>query len=125
MSSLIDQITGLFKGGGTSNLMKAAQEMMGSGQLSLSKMVENFKSAGLGDKVESWIGTGENKPVTAEEIKRGADPANLQAMADKAGVSVDEAAEELSKTLPDAVNKMTPDGVLPSDDEVKSAVSKL
>jgi uncharacterized protein YidB (DUF937 family) len=88
-------------------------------------MKENFSKAGLDDIFSSWTGSGENKPISAEQIKQAADPANLQAIADKAGVSVDEAAGELSKALPDMVDKLTPDGVLPSDDAIRSAVSSI
>jgi uncharacterized protein YidB (DUF937 family) len=38
-------------------------------------------------------------------------------------VSVDEAADQLSKALPDMVDKVTPDGVLPSDDAIRSAIA--
>jgi uncharacterized protein YidB (DUF937 family) len=121
--SLMDQITSLFKGGKGENLLKGLNEMVSSGQVSLSKMLDNFKSAGMGDKVDSWVGTGPNKAVTADEVKQAADPDNLQAIANKAGISVDEAAEEISKTLPEVVDKLTPDGVLPSDDQVRSKLS--
>jgi uncharacterized protein YidB (DUF937 family) len=120
---LMDQISGLFKGGKSDSLLKGINDMVSSGQVSLSKMLDNFKSAGLGEKVDSWVGKGPNEAVSAEEVKRAADPENLQAIADKAGISVDEAAEEMSKTLPEVVDKLTPDGVLPSDDQVRSKLS--
>ena len=119
---VLDQIKGMFSGEKDSKLLQSVQDLVDEGKLSLSKLKQNFDSAGLGDKVESWIGRGENKSISAEEIKRGADPQNLQELADKAGVSVDEAAEGLSKTLPSVVDKLTPDGVLPSDDEIKSSL---
>ena len=123
--SLMDQITGLFKGGKSDSLLKGLNDMVSSGQFSLSKMLDNFKSAGMEDKVDSWVGTGPNQAVTAQEVKQAADPANLQAIADKAGISVDEAAEEISKTLPDVVDKLTPDGVVPSDEQVKEKLSSI
>ena len=123
--SLLDQITGLFKGGKSQSLLKGFNEMVSSGQFSLSKMLDNFKSAGMGDKVDSWIGKGPNEAVSADEVKRAADPQNLQAIADKAGISVDEAANEISKTLPDVVDKLTPDGVLPDAEAVKSAAASV
>jgi uncharacterized protein YidB (DUF937 family) len=123
--SLLDQIAGLFKGGKSDSLLKGFNEMVSSGQFSLSKMLDSFKSAGMGDKVDSWVGTGPNQAVSAAEVKQAADPANLQAIADKAGISVDEAAEEISKTLPDVVDKLTPEGVVPTDEQVKEKFSSL
>ena len=121
--SLRDQISGLFRGGKGDSLLKGFNEMISSGQFSLSKMLDNFKSAGMGEKVDSWVGSGRNEAVSPEEVKRAADPENLQAIADKAGISVDEAAEEISKTLPDVVDKLTPDGVVPSDEQVREKLS--
>ena len=123
--SLMDQITGLFKGGKSEGLLKGLNDMVSSGQFSLSKMLDNFKSAGMEDKVDSWVSTGPNQADTADEVKKAADPANLQALADKAGISVYEAAEEISKTLPDVVDKLTPEGVLPSDEQVKEKLSSI
>lgn len=122
---LLDQISGLFRGGKGDSLLKGFNEMVSSGQFSLSKMLDNFKSAGMGEKVDSWVGTGPNEAVSADEVKRAADPANLQAIADKAGISVDEAAEEMSKALPDVVDKLTPDGVVPSDDQVRERLTNV
>ncbi len=120
---LMETITGLFKSGGADNLTKGVSSMFSDGTLSLSKFKEHADKAGLGDIFDSWVGKGENKPITAEQVKQAADPENLQAIADKAGVSVDEAANKLSKVLPDVVDKATPDGVLPSDDAIRSAMS--
>ncbi|HEY7732705.1 MAG TPA: YidB family protein [Gaiellaceae bacterium] len=122
---IMETLTGLFKSSGADNLLKGVTEMIGDGSLSMSKLKENMSKAGLDDIFSSWTGTGENKPISAEQIKQASDPGNLQAIADKAGVSVDQAADELSKVLPDVVDKLSPDGVLPADDAVKSAVSKV
>jgi uncharacterized protein YidB (DUF937 family) len=122
---IMETLTGLFKSSGADNLLKGVTDMIGDGSFSVSKMKENFSKAGLDDIFSSWTGTGENKPISADQIKQAADPENLQALADKAGVSVDQAADELSKVLPDVVDKLSPDGVLPTDDAIKSAISKV
>jgi uncharacterized protein YidB (DUF937 family) len=67
---------------------------------------------------------GENKPISAEQVKATADPQNLQKLADDAGVGVDEAAEELSKAMPEVVDKLSPEGQLPSDDAIRSELAK-
>ena len=123
---LTETLTGLLKSAGVSDsLVKSVSDMIGEGSLSLEKFKQRAGDAGLSDVFDSWVGKGENKPITADQVKQAADPANLQAIADKAGVSVDEAAEQLSKALPDVVNELTPDGVLPSDAAIKSATSAV
>jgi uncharacterized protein YidB (DUF937 family) len=120
----METLTNLLGSNGVQDsVMKSVTGMMSDGTLSLSKLEEHADRAGLSDVSDSWVGTGDNKPISADQLKQVADPENLQAIADKSGVTVDEAAEELSKALPDAVDKLTPNGVLPSDEEVKSAVS--
>jgi uncharacterized protein YidB (DUF937 family) len=118
---LIDTLTGLFKSGGLQDqLAKSVSGMISDGSLSLSKFKERFDQAGLSDIFDSWVGKGENKPISAEQFKQAADPENLQKIAAEAGITVDEAAEELSKAIPDVVNTLTPDGVLPSDDAIRT-----
>ena len=120
----MDTLTGLLKSSGVQDkLIKSVQGMVSDGSISLDKFKERADQAGLGDIFDSWVGKGENKPITADQVKQAADPENLQRMADEAGVSVDEAAEQLSKALPNVVDHMTPDGVLPSADAAKSAAT--
>ncbi len=78
-----------------------------------SSLKTKFDSAGLGDKVQSWIGTGENASLSADEVKQVMDPAKLQALAD-AGVDVDTAAANVADSLPKLVDKLTPDGAIPT-----------
>jgi uncharacterized protein YidB (DUF937 family) len=121
---LLDTLTGLLKSSGVQDsLVKSVSGMISDGSLSLAKFKDQADKAGLGDIFDSWVGKGENKPISADQVKQAADPEHLQALADKAGISVDQAADELSKALPDVVNTLTPEGVLPSDDALKSLVS--
>ena len=121
---LMDTLTGLLKSSGVQDkLIKSVTGMVNDGSISLDKFKERAGQAGLGDIFDSWVGKGENKPISADQVKQAADPENLQRIADEAGVSVDEAAEQLSKALPKVVDHMTPDGVLPSADAAKTAAT--
>ena len=80
-----------------------------------------FESSGLGDKVKSWIGTGPNESIGADDIKRALGP-KVGEIAAKLGIGEDEAADELARKLPDAVDKATPNGTLPSADQAERAV---
>jgi uncharacterized protein YidB (DUF937 family) len=121
---LMDTLTGLLKSSGVpDSMIKSVTNMVGDGSISLDKFKQRADQAGLGDIFDSWVGKGENKPISPEQVKQAADPENLQKIADDAGVSVDQAAEQLSKALPEVVNHLTPEGQLPTAEGVRSALS--
>ena len=91
----------------------------------LTKLVKKFDDAGLGDKIKSWISTGENKPVSADEIKQALGPDEIERVARQEGIEPDQAAEKLASDLPGAVDKATPDGSIPGVEEVKKVLSRL
>jgi uncharacterized protein YidB (DUF937 family) len=122
---LTETLTGFLKSSGVPDKYVASvTKMMEEGSLSLQKFKERAEQSGLGDVFDSWVGKGENKPISAEQVKATADPQNLQTIADDAGVGVDEAAEELSKAMPEVVDKLSPEGQLPSDDAIRSELAK-
>jgi uncharacterized protein YidB (DUF937 family) len=104
-------------------LVSGIGSMIADGKINLSGIKEQADKAGLGDIFDSWVGTGENKPITAEQVKSMATSGRLQELADDAGITIDEAAEEVSKVLPDLVDKASPDGVLPTDDAVRTQLT--
>jgi uncharacterized protein YidB (DUF937 family) len=67
----------------------------------------------LGSTVKSWIGTGPNQPISPDEVHKALGPDLLQQLAAKSGLSVQDLAQKLAQVLPQAVDKMTPDGVIP------------
>jgi uncharacterized protein YidB (DUF937 family) len=122
---LTETLTGFLRSSGVPDKYVASvTKMMEEGSLSIQKFKERAEQSGLGDIFDSWVGKGENKPISAEQVKATADPENLQKIADDAGVGVDEAAEELSKAMPEMVDKLSPEGKLPSDDAIRSELSK-
>ncbi|WP_133700578.1 YidB family protein [Roseateles toxinivorans] len=76
-------------------------------------LVEQFESSGMGELVDSWIGPGENLPVEPHQIQQVLGRETLQGMADQLGLSELEVAVRMSQLLPDAVNRLTPQGHLP------------
>ncbi len=121
---LMQTLTGLFKSSGMQDkLISGIGSMISEGKINVSGLKAQADKAGLGDIFDSWVGTGENKPITGEQVKSMATEGGLQKLADDAGISIDEAAEEVSKVLPDLVDKVTPDGVIPSDEQVRSALA--
>jgi len=79
----------------------------------LEGLLNNFKENGLGDIISSWISTGENQPISADQIQDGIGKEQIQQIADKIGLSPDAAKSKLAELLPDIIDKLTPDGKIP------------
>ena len=79
----------------------------------LAGLVDTFRQKGLADAVASWIGTGQNLPVSAEQLQQVLGNAQLQAMAQRLGVSLPDAAQALAHVLPQVIDRLTPNGHLP------------
>jgi uncharacterized protein YidB (DUF937 family) len=94
-------------------LVRGAMEALGSGQ-DLNGLAEAFQAKGLGDVVASWIGTGQNLPVSAEQIQSALGSGVVQQLAARAGLSPEAASALLAQVLPHAVDRLTPDGTLPA-----------
>ena len=114
---IFDDIAGKVQGlagGGDSGIVKAIMEMLSSREGGgLNGIIQSFQQRGMGDIVTSWIGKGPNKPISPVQIREGLGSERVQQVATKAGISTDEAATKLSRHLPDIVDKVTPDGVVP------------
>lgn len=104
-------------GGSTPDLLQAALGMLnndapGGG---LGGLVQAFQQGGLGNVVQSWIGTGQNLPISAEQLQSvlGGDNGPLAQIAGKLGMNPADVAGQLSQLLPQLVDTATPDGQLP------------
>jgi uncharacterized protein YidB (DUF937 family) len=81
----------------------------------LGELVERFKQSGHGETAESWVGTGPNKPVTPPQLEQAIGPEMLETLSKQTGLSREELLARLSRELPDAVDKYTPQGRLPTE----------
>ena len=79
----------------------------------LSGMLQSFHDQGLGGLMTSWIGTGQNLPISADQIQHVLGSEQVKELAAKAGISPDIASNALSQLLPTLVDKLTPNGQLP------------
>lgn len=91
----------------------------------LDGLLDKFKGAGLGDKADTWVSTGENEQLAPEELERALGPEELQQIAEKTGMSVDEVRERLAAGLPEVVHHLTPEGEVPDDDTLHGMLDKL
>jgi uncharacterized protein YidB (DUF937 family) len=81
----------------------------------LRELVDKFKQAGQGEAADSWVGTGQNKPIAPPQLEQAIGADVLATLSEKTGLSREELLSRLSTTLPDAVDKYTPGGRLPED----------
>ena len=79
----------------------------------LGELLERFKQNGQGDAAESWIGKGPNKDLPPQQLKQAIGSDVLAALEQQTGLSQDEILARLSRELPAAVDRYTPDGRLP------------
>ena len=83
----------------------------------LKELVDRFSANGQRDAVDSWVHTGPNKDVSADQLKTAIGPDVLTALAQQTGLSETELLARLSRELPGAVDKYTPDGRIPEPAE--------
>ncbi len=79
----------------------------------LQGLVSQFEQKGLGGIMSSWVGTGANQPISAEQIQHALGSSTLGELAAKSGLSMDDLAKKLSSILPQAVDHLTPGGTVP------------
>jgi uncharacterized protein YidB (DUF937 family) len=76
-------------------------------------LVNTLRQLGLDDVVSSWISTGENKPISSEQVQNALGEGQINQMAQNMGVSHQEVSTGLAGLLPQLIDKLTPDGKLP------------
>lgn len=81
----------------------------------LSGLIEKISASGLGEQAASWVSTGENLPVTAEQIQAALGSSFVQDIAAKMGVDTDQIAGSLASLLPQVIDNLTPDGQISDD----------
>src|SRR5262249_3261428 len=106
---MFDGLLGGIVGAGMVSVVNSILEKHGGVQ----GVVSEFERNGLGGTVRSWVGTGPNQAISPEEIHKVLGPDLLQQLSQKSGLSVQDLAQKLSQALPQAVDKMTPDGTIP------------
>ena len=79
----------------------------------VSGVVNQFQRQGFGDTVRSWVSTGQNMPISPDELHKVLGSDTMNQLAAKLGMTPDELAQKLSTALPQAIDKLTPHGVVP------------
>jgi uncharacterized protein YidB (DUF937 family) len=125
---LLDSVIGaLGQGGGAANpqaaLIQAIVGMLaqgggagGGGAGGLAGLVEQFTRGGLGNVVNSWVGTGQNLPISPDQLGQVLGSDQLTGMARQLGMNQGDLLGQLSQMLPQVVDKLTPQGRIPQGD---------
>jgi uncharacterized protein YidB (DUF937 family) len=126
---LFDQITGalgqqLGGSGQTNQLMQMVVSLINSHQGGLQGLVQQFTQAGLGQQAQSWVSTGQNLPISAEQITQVLGSGKIQDIAKQLGIGHADTASGLANVLPHVVDHLTPNGAV-QDDLVQKGLSLL
>lgn len=114
------------QGSGSPDWLKAAMGLLdqsgtdGAGGGGLAGLVQSFQQGGLAHVVQSWIGTGENLPISADQLQSVLGSEKVAQLAQQFGVDPSQAAQQLSQVLPGLINHLTPQGEVPKDGGLSS-----
>lgn len=106
---MMDGILGGLIGGEMATVVNRLIEKHGG----VSGIVSQLEQQGLGATVKSWVGTGPNQPITADQVHQALGATTIQEIAAKFGLTPQDLAQKLSQVLPQAIDKLTPGGVVP------------
>ena len=121
---LLDTVASLAGGGksrGAAALLPLLIEQLNKYPGGLSGVISSFQKGGLGEIVASWVGTGPNLPVSADQLKTVLDPGMLGQLSKASGQDTGSVLSILSMLLPQVIDKATPDGVAQPGQMIKAA----
>jgi len=111
LDSVAGAVLGKVMGGNQGGMAAIAMELL-NGNGGIGGLLEKFNQGGLGDLAASWVGKGENLPISAEQITSAIGNGQLAEIASKFGISPDVLSSQLAEHLPSVIDKVTPDGAV-------------
>ncbi len=123
---MLDGLLGSMMGG----MMGGSQSAQGAGgaspmiQMALQMLQQNggiegllakFQQAGMGQQAQSWVGTGQNMPISADALSQIFGQGQMGQIAQQLGMSHEDAAGGLAQALPHVIDQMTPGGEIPAE----------
>ena len=117
LGSVIGQVAGGRQGGGAGAdiLMQVMGGLLNQGG-GLGALLQQLQKGGLGEVAASWVGTGHNLPVSADQLQSVLGGDQIGALAQQAGLSQGDLMGQLAHMLPQVVDRLTPNGQLPASD---------
>jgi uncharacterized protein YidB (DUF937 family) len=107
------------------SLMNLATSVIRDHPGGLAGVVQQFSGAGLAEQVKSWVGTGQNLPVSADQLIAAIGPDRVKAMSQKLGVSSETASAGLAALLPAIIDHLTPTGRVEHGTDLKAALDAV
>ena len=104
---LLGKLGGLLGGAGAGSVLSGG----------LRDLVDRFKQNGHGPAADSWVSTGSNQQLRTDQLEQAIGPEALNALLEQTGLSREELLSRLTRELPTAVDKLTPAGRIPTEDE--------
>ena len=118
---LLDGLIGSFMGGqqGGNPLLQIAMQMLANkgdaGGAGLGVLMNSLQNAGMGEQLKSWIGTGENMPISGDQLTSALGSDKISEIASQLGMGHGDVAGGLASMLPQIIDKLSPNGQLPGD----------
>lgn len=120
---LLDSITGSLGQGGGNPLMKIVTELI-TNSGGVSGLLQKFHAHGLGKVADSWVGTGQNLPINADQVQSVFGSDQIQQMAAKVGIAPEALSAKLAELLPQVIDKATPNGSVPDSANLQQGLGK-
>jgi uncharacterized protein YidB (DUF937 family) len=125
LDNLENQALGKVLGGTSNPLVSGLLQMIQNQPGGLQGLVQNFHDRGLGAVASSWVGTGQNQPISGDQIHQALGTDTVKALAAKAGISPDIAGGAIAQLLPGIIDKLTPNGQVPDHNSVMGMLGGL
>ena len=128
---LLDKIVSIVGDNMTGNaenkgLMEQALNLINNPAIGgLPGLVNKFQNGGLGDIISSWVGTGANQPISADQIINAVGADRVHEIANKLGVADNQVSDGLASVLPQIIDKLTPNGKVPEGDVLEQGIGLL
>ena len=102
--------------GGGNSMISTVPQLINNQPGGIAGLLQRFQQGGLGDLASSWVGNGQNLPVSANQLQGVLGGDMLGQLAGRLGIAPEAAASQLADILPGLVDKLTPNGELPQGD---------
>ena len=141
LDGLLGNVIGSMLGGHQAQSPFGAARNQGQGgnlllQIALSMLQQNgglegvlgkFRQGGLGQQADSWVGSGQNMNISADQLQQVFGSSTISDLASRLGMPADQAGSAMAQMLPDIINRLTPQGQVPenSNEEISQGLTAL
>jgi uncharacterized protein YidB (DUF937 family) len=106
------------EGGRSTSADKSGDQSPAAVSGGLNELVQRFEQSGMGDVIQSWIGSGANKPIGTDELHRAISPGTVDRLSEQTGIEKGQLLPLLAQVLPNIVDRLTPNQHVPDEREV-------